>query len=158
MIVKPNFRALFKGFSPLKCQPKGVSAKFNSGRLCPRSYSLPFLYNFWEKGNSSVYLPLKNGTPCENTDEKGARGVKNNKNNRLIDKRVSRCSSVSKWKDCVFDSKEDCSDKNYQMIFATKFLSCFSRFALLILVKGKYVFHLPCFLFGNRYIKSLPCQ
>ena len=30
MIVKPNFRALFKGFSPLKCQPKGVSAKFNS--------------------------------------------------------------------------------------------------------------------------------
>ena len=102
MIVKPNFRALFKGFSPLKCQPKGVSAKFNSGRLCPRSYSLPFLYNFWEKGNSSVYLPLKNGTPCENTDEKGARGVKNNKNNRLIDKRVSRCSSVSKWKDLCF--------------------------------------------------------
>ena len=40
MIVRPNFRALFKGFSPLKCQPKGVSAKFNSGRLCPRSYPL----------------------------------------------------------------------------------------------------------------------
>ena len=59
---------------------------------------------------------------------------------------------------CVYDSKGDCSEKNYQMIFATKFLSCFSRFALLILVKGKYVFHLPCFLFGNRYIKSLPCQ
>ena len=99
MIVKPNFRALFKGFSPLKCQPKGVSAKFNSGRPCPRSYSLPFLYNFWEKGNSSVYLPLKNGTPCENTDEKGGRGIKNNKNNCLIDKRVCRSSSVSKWKD-----------------------------------------------------------
>ena len=102
MIVKPNFRALFKGFSPLKCQPKGVSAKFNSGRLCPRSYPLDFLLIFDRKCNSFVYLPLKNGTPCENTDEKGARGIKNNKNNRLIDKRVSRCSSVSKWKDLCF--------------------------------------------------------
>ena len=100
MIVKPDFRALFKGFSPLKCRWEGVSL-IREGSVRGPTPS-PFYTIFERKGNSSVYLPLKNGTPCENTDEKGARGIKNNKNNRLIDKRVSRCSSVSKWKDLCF--------------------------------------------------------
>ena len=39
----------------------------------------PFYSIFNRKGNSFVYLPLKNGTPCEITDAKGARGIKNKK-------------------------------------------------------------------------------
>ena len=158
MIVKPNVRALFKGFLHSSAGGRGSQQSL----IREGSVRGPTPYTFYSvfdrKCNSFVYLPLKNGTPYENTDEKGARGIKNNKNNRLIDKRVSRCSSVSKWKDLCFRQQRRLPEKNYQMIFATKFLSCFSRFALLILVKGKYVFHLPCFLFGNRYIKSLPCQ
>ena len=97
MIVKPDFRALFKGFSPLKCRWEGVSLIREGSVRGPTPY--PFYTIFERKGNSSVYLPLKNDTPCENTDEKGARGIKNNKNNCLIDKRMCRSSSVSKWED-----------------------------------------------------------
>ena len=102
MIVKPNVRALFKGFLHSSAGGRGSQQSL----IREGSVRGPTPYTFYSvfdrKCNSFVYLPLKNGTPYENTDEKGARGIKNNKNNRLIDKRVSRCSSVSKWKDLCF--------------------------------------------------------
>ena len=102
MIVKPNVRALFKGFLHSSAGGRGSQQSL----IREGSVRGPTPYTFYSifdrKCNSFVYFPLKNGTPYENTDEKGARGVKNNKNNRLIDKRVSRCSSVSKWKDLCF--------------------------------------------------------
>ena len=102
MIVKPNVRALFKGF--LHSSPGGRGSQQSLIREGSVRGPTPYtLYSIFDrKCNSFVYLPLENGTPYENTDEKGARGIKNNKNNRLIDKRVSRCSSVSKWKDLCF--------------------------------------------------------
>ena len=149
MIVKPNVRALFKGFLHSSAGGRGSQQSLiREGSVRgPTPYTFYFIFD--RKCNSFVYLPLKNGSPYENTDAKGARGIKNNKNNCLIDKRVSRCSSVSKWKDLCLRQQRRLRREELSNDICDQ---------VSLLLKQVCIAYFSCFLFGNRYIKSLPCQ